>query len=630
MPKSGKGPPWGLFPLAVLLFLAGALPFFVAIRDSFFHDIYGQRSFAGWGNYRFLAGDRAFALSFGISALWAALQSFLVTVAGYSLAVFMFEERRLKGLAYAALLVPWGIPAIISLPLWRMIIHGAGGDSILAALFGIRVNLLTDGAPSFCAALLVATWMRLPAAVFVLYGALSKLPRRLIDAARLDGAGRAVISTHIYWPLVRGSALAVFALEFASGFKEFSVPFLLTGGGPPLLAGITDRTIVGATTTLEVYLYDLFQGGEDYGLAAAYAAIAGLAVALLTSLALLVGGKSQKESTSSRKSEKRRKLASAASRYLFPWRRATCTGRRPPLIRRRGHTPELCSRGRPFRVPGQGYFADGAALFLRSFLALAAGSSALLLIFALVRTAFSGLSSTYIDSFLPPYPTLANFPAIFTEDGVGRNFANTLVVAVVTALICPFLILPAALHLRHFRVEKRAFAFGLVQALGAAGGMHSLVPLYGIFRGLGLVDSYVPVVFVYLFHAAPFALFIATAFLEGLPPSLEESAEIEGAGRGRIFFSILFPLSLPVAVTAAMCAFLAAWNGFLVPLLFLNDDAKYTIAIRLYTYVGSLASGAPKWNRFAAASLVNLLVVALVLWRLKGPLGRAPTSEYEE
>ena len=66
------------------------------------------------------------------------------------------------------------------------------------------------------------------------------------------------------------------------------------------------------------------------------------------------------------------------------------------------------------------------------------------------------------------------------------------------------------------------------------------------------------------------------------------------------------------------------------PSLFLNDDAKYTIGVRLYSYVGSVASGAPKWNRFAAASIVNLLVVGAALWRLKGPLSRAPTAEHEE
>lgn len=79
-----------------------------------------------------------------------------------------------------------------------------------------------------------------------------------------------------------------------------------------------------------------------------------------------------------------------------------------------------------------------------------------------------------------------------------------------------------------------------------------------------------------------------------------------------------------------MLAFLAAWNGFLAPLIFLDDDTKYTIAIRLHSYVGSIASGAPKWNRFAAASLVNVAIVAVLFWRFKKPLSRTALADHGE
>ena len=181
------------------------------------------------------------------------------------------------------------------------------------------------------------------------------------------------------------------------------------------------------------------------------------------------------------------------------------------------------------------------------------------------RTAFSGLSSTYIASFLPPFPTARNFVDIFREDGVGRSFLNTLGVSLITAAIAPLVVFPAALRLRRRGPGARAAAFAGLQALGSAGGMHSLVPLYALFRGLGLTDSYLPIVIVYLFHAAPMALFATTVFLDSLPPSFEESAELEGAGPATRFFRIVLPLSLPVLATCAMMAFLAAWNGFLVP-----------------------------------------------------------------
>lgn len=598
---------WGLVPLLAIVLLVGALPYLTALRDSFVHDIYGERSPAGLENYRFLFQDRALLLSATVTFAWAFLEAALATALGWALALVLFESKRGAALVYAAILVPWGIPTYIGVPIWRMLIHGAGGDSILSHLTGLHINLLTDPVSSFCAALFVAAWLGAPGAAFVFYGALRKLPANAIEAARLDGAGRAVLSRLIYRPLVKGSLVAVFAFEFVKAFKEFQVPFLMTAGGPPLLAGITDRTIVGATTTLEIYLYDLFQGQDDWGLAAAYATVAGAALALLTGLAFLAS-------------------RAAASRAHAREDAAREAGRRG-----RDQAGAVARPGRQaFAGFRNGRMADAVSTIGRGMVGTGAVLSGLLVLFAILHMAFSGLSTTYIDTFLPRFFSTDNFRAIFSEDGVGRAFANTLGVSLVTALLVPLIAFPAAMRLRSAGPGLRAALFAGLQALGSAGGMHSLVPLYALARRLGLTDSYIPVVAVYLFHALPFALFTTTAWLDSLPRSLEEYAVLEGASRSRTFFGILLPLSLPAVATCAMTAFITAWNGFLAPLLFLDDDAKYTIGIRLYTYVGSVASGNPQWNRFAAASLVNLLIVGLVLWRLKGPLGKAPLAEHED
>jgi len=602
--RRGPGFGWGLVPLLAIVLLVGALPYFAALRDSFVHDIYGERSPAGLANYRFLFQDRALLLSVTVTLAWAFLEAALATALGWALALILFESKRGAALIYAAILVPWGIPTYIGVPIWRMLIHGAGGDSILFHLTGLHVNLLTDPLSSFCAALFVAAWMGAPGAAFVFYGALRKLPAHAIEAARLDGAGRAALSRLIYRPLVKGSLVAVFAFEFVKAFKEFQVPFLMTAGGPPLLAGITDRTIVGATTTLEIYLYDLFQGQDDWGLAAAYATVAGAVLAILTGLAFLA----------SRVAANR---ARAREEALHEGGVAGLGRPRPAWLRRAAGF-------------GNGRLGDLVSVLGRGIVGAGAVASGLLVLFALFHMAFSGLSTTYVDSFLPRFFSADNFRAIFAEDGVGRSFLNTLGVSLVTAALVPLIVFPAAMRLRSAGPGTRAALFAGLQALGSAGGMHSLVPLYALARRLGLTDSYIPVVAVYLFHALPFALFTTTAWLDSLPRSLEEYADLEGASRSRTFFGILVPLSLPALATCAMTAFITAWNGFLAPLLFLDDDAKYTIGIRLYSYVGSVASGNPQWNRFAAASIVNLLLVGLVLWRLKGPLGKAPLSEHEE
>jgi ABC-type glycerol-3-phosphate transport system permease component len=111
------------------------------------------------------------------------------------------------------------------------------------------------------------------------------------------------------------------------------------------------------------------------------------------------------------------------------------------------------------------------------------------------------------------------------------------------------------------------------------------------------------------------------------PPSFKDAARLEGLGRFGYLARIQLPLTLPAIIAAAMVAFLSAWNGFMAPLVFLDDDAKYTIAVKLHAYVGSIASGSPKWNRFAAASIVNIAIVGALFWRFKKPLRSTALSD---
>jgi multiple sugar transport system permease protein len=93
---------------------------------------------------------------------------------------------------------------------------------------------------------------------------------------------------------------------------------------------------------------------------------------------------------------------------------------------------------------------------------------------------------------------------------------------------------------------------------------------------------------------------------------------------------ILAPLSRPVITTSVMVAFLAAWNGFMAPLLILSDDTKYTISVKLFSFVGSIASGTPKWNLFAAASIINGLIIMLLFLRFRRPVQATDLEEVEE
>ncbi|MFA6366088.1 MAG: ABC transporter permease subunit, partial [Candidatus Hydrogenedentales bacterium] len=262
-------------------------------------------------------------------------------------------------------------------------------------------------------------------------------------------------------------------------------------------------------------------------------------------------------------------------------------------------------------------FAWEAACWTTRIFAVA---SAVLVIYVVLWLSFSDLSAVYIDGLLPRFISLRPYATILREEGILRYFFNTFLVAAATALLIPVFTLPAALALSRTTARRSAKAFAFLQALGMTGGVHSLIPLFVLFRLLGLLGGYVPLVTVYIFHALPFSLFTLKAFLDRLPPSYEEEAALEGMKPLAYMLKIIAPLSAPALAAAMMTAFISAWNGFLVPLVFLTDDRLYTIGVKLHGYVGSVASGNPKWNLFAAASVINLVFIALLLWRFKNPL----------
>jgi ABC-type sugar transport system permease subunit len=592
-----------LIPLLLLVLAAGLLPFAAAGYESLFHDGWGSRSWAGLENFRALVEDRAFALSFGISLLWALLSASVSVALGFVLACNLLQARRSFRLLYAAILVPWGVPSFISIPIWRMIVHGSGGRSILSSLFGGEINLLTDPAAGFIAALGVDIWLGVPLAVLALYGSMKSLDKGLFEAARIDGAEGWILARRIQAPLVKGTIGLMWALDFIKSFKEFSVPFLMTAGGPPFLGGITEKNIVGATTTLEIFLYDAFRNEEDYGVASAYAVAVGLLVIVLVFLWLRM----RKKILRAEAGDQGRFKARGKTWGSIDAKDRGETGRKIRAMRQgvAGFIPELLWKG-------AGALAK-----------IAAPLSAGLVIYVLLWLSFSDLSAVYVDAPLPRFLSARPYRVVLMEEGILGYFLNTLFAAGITALLIPLFSLPAALGLSRAGKVRSAKAFASLEALGMAGGIHSLIPLFIVFRVLGLLGGYIPVITVYLFHALPFAVFSLKAYLDRLPPSYEEAAAMEGMGALGYLRRILLPLCAPALAAAMMAAFISAWNGFLVPLVFLGDDRLYTIGVKLHSYVGSVASGNPKWNLFAAASAINLLFVALLLWKFKNPLGRS-------
>ena len=110
--------------------------------------------------------------------------------------------------------------------------------------------------------------------------------------------------------------------------------------------------------------------------------------------------------------------------------------------------------------------------------------------------------------------------------------------------------------------------FLVVVATLAIPGYAVLIPLYRLMIALKWIDTYLGITLIYVSAYLPLTLWLMRSVFDSLPVSLEEAAQLDGAGRLRIFFSIVLPLVGPGLTAAAILTFLGAWGQYLVPLVF--------------------------------------------------------------
>jgi multiple sugar transport system permease protein len=136
----------------------------------------------------------------------------------------------------------------------------------------------------------------------------------------------------------------------------------------------------------------------------------------------------------------------------------------------------------------------------------------------------------------------------------------------------------------------------------------TMVPMFSFFAGLGLVNSFLPLVLP-TFLGNPFFIFLLRQFMMQIPASLSEAARLDGANEFQIMGRIILPLTRPVLVVVALLAGVNAWNDFLGPLIYLQNDKLYTLSLGL-TFFKTMHG--IQFNLLMAASCLVVLPVVVV------------------
>lgn len=159
---------------------------------------------------------------------------------------------------------------------------------------------------------------------------------------------------------------------------------------------------------------------------------------------------------------------------------------------------------------------------------------------------------------------------------------NTLFVVVVTVFGTTFSTALCAYGFARLRFPFRNAIFMVVLSTMMLPGAITMIPIYIIFSKLGWVNTFYPLIVPAFFGGGAFYIFLLRQFFNGIPRDFDEAARIDGAGLWSIFWRIALPLCAPALVVIAVFSFNGAWNDFMNPLIYINSEKKFTLALGLY------------------------------------------------
>lgn len=154
------------------------------------------------------------------------------------------------------------------------------------------------------------------------------------------------------------------------------------------------------------------------------------------------------------------------------------------------------------------------------------------------------------------------------------------------------------------RFYGRDILFAILLATMMLPGQVTMIPVFLIWRSLGLIDTFAPMTVPAFFGGGAFTVFLLRQFFMTVPKELDEAAMIDGCSYFGIWWRILLPLSRPALVTVTLFSFLAHWDDFMGPLIYLNSMEKYTVSIGLRMFQDMFGT---ELELLMAASLIHIL-----------------------
>jgi len=208
---------------------------------------------------------------------------------------------------------------------------------------------------------------------------------------------------------------------------------------------------------------------------------------------------------------------------------------------------------------------------------------------------------------LPDNPTFSNYVDAWNTLAFPRLFMNTLISTVVTTILTIIASATAGYAFAKYDIKWLNFFFICIIATTMLPTEVIMNPIFIIIRELGLYDNLAGIIIPSINTAT--GIFMFRTFFVSVPDELIESAQVDGASDGQIFFDIMLPIARPVIFTLAIFSVQWRWNDYIWPLIVLNKPKNYTLQVAIRGLVGSENIN---WTVMLGASVISIIPLVIV------------------
>ncbi len=229
-------------------------------------------------------------------------------------------------------------------------------------------------------------------------------------------------------------------------------------------------------------------------------------------------------------------------------------------------------------------------------------------VYWMINASLQPSGNTLNASFLPLHPSLEGYQRAISEQG--PNLVTSLLIAMGTVVLTLVIAAPCAYALAQFKFRWVSIALLAILICQMIPGIVIANALYTAYERLGLLNSIPGLIIANTTHAIPFAILIMRSFMLGLPPSIVEAAQVDGAGLIRSFISIVVPISRNSLITAGLFTFLFAWSDFLFALTLTTKGDIRPVTLGIYNYLGTQVQN---WSAVMATAVLSAIPAIVLL-----------------